>query len=102
MTTLYLRGRGELVLYCTDSGWAVQMQIGEHVREWRRWYTVVTGDVARLNVASDPDEPAAFLAAVRDALGLGEERPSTDFERAFNSWLGEQGIAHESREYEEW
>lgn len=100
-TTLYLRDSGELVLYSTDAGWAVQIQIGEHVREWRRWYTVTAGDAARLNVVPDPDEAVAFLAAVRDALGVREEQPTTDFERAFISWVGEQGVPYESREYED-
>jgi hypothetical protein len=96
--TLYLRDSGELVLYSTSSGWAVAMQIGEHVGEYRRWYTVAAGDVARLGVGPDPDEAASFLAAVRDALGVHEERSGTDIEKAFLSWLSRQGVPHESRD----
>jgi hypothetical protein len=100
-TTLYLPDSGDLVLYCTDAGWAVQIQIGEHVREWRRWYTVAAGDVPRLGVASDPDDAGAFLAAVRGALGVGAEQPTTDFERAFTAWLRGQGVTCQTREQED-
>jgi hypothetical protein len=102
-TTLYLRHSGELVLYSADSGWAVMMQRGEHVQEWRRWHTVAAGDVVRLGVAPDPDRAAAsFLAAVRDALGMHKEHPGTDIEMAFVSWLRGQGIPYECREDEDW
>lgn len=101
-TTLYLRDSGELVLYSADSGWAVQMQLGEYVQEWRRWHTVAAGDVARLDVAPDPDAAASFLAAVRDALGVHEEQPGTDIEMAFVSWLRGQGVPYEYREHQDW
>jgi hypothetical protein len=101
-TTLYLRNSGELVLYSVYSGWAVMMQRGEHVQEWRVWQTVPVGDVARLGVAPDPARAASFLEAVRDALSLREQRSGTDVETAFVSWLRGQGIPFERREKEVW
>lgn len=102
-TTLYLRDSGDLVLYSADSGWAVRMQIGEHVNEWRRWHTVTVGDVGRLDVAPDPvDEAASFLEAVRDALAVRNDQPGTEIEMAFVSWLRGQGVPYEAREKEDW
>jgi hypothetical protein len=101
-TTLYLRNSGELVLYSADSGWAVTVQIGEHVQEWRQWHTVAADDVARLAVAPDPDDPASFLVAVRDALGIQKEQPGSDIAMAFVSWLRGQAIPHDRREKEDW
>ena len=101
-TTLYLRDSGELVLYSADSGWAVMMQRGEHVQEWRRWHTVAADDVVRLGVGADSDGAASLLAAVRDALGVHEEQPGTDIEMAFVSWLRGQGVPYEDREREDW
>jgi hypothetical protein len=102
-TTLYLRDSGELVLYCADSGWAVNMQIGEHVQEWRRWHTVAASDVVRLEVAPDPaEEASSFLEAVRDAVGMREEQPGHEIAKAFASWLSGQAVPHEWREAEDW
>ncbi|WP_143261969.1 hypothetical protein [Allokutzneria sp. NRRL B-24872] len=101
-TTLSLRDSGELVLYSADSGWAVMMQLGEHVQEWRRWHTVASGDVGRLDVAAGVDEAAAFLEAVRDALGVRQDQPGTSIEMAFASWLRGQGVPFGTREVEDW
>lgn len=78
---------GGLVLYCTDSGYAVMMQIGEHVREYRRWTTVAAADVPRL-----VDDPATVLEAVREVTvvaGNGNvyANESAEIEGRFAEWL---------------
>ncbi|MGW1200284.1 hypothetical protein ACWD4B_31250 [Streptomyces sp. NPDC002536] len=78
---------GDLVLYCTDSGYAVMMQIGEHVREYRRWTTVAAADVPRL-----VDDPATVLETVREVTvvaGNGDAyaNESAEIESRFAEWL---------------
>lgn len=78
---------GDLVLYCADSGYAVMMQIGEHVREYRRWTTVAAADVPRL-----VDDPATLLEAIREAVVVPDDgdphaNGSAKIESRFAEWL---------------
>src|SRR5690348_4556228 len=68
---VYLCRNGDVTLYCTDSGWAVRMQIGEMVAEWRRWTTVAAADVPRL--AAETADNADILDAVRAVVGVVEK-----------------------------
>ncbi|GHG62337.1 hypothetical protein [Streptomyces griseocarneus] len=101
IATAQLSGAGDLVLYCTDSGYAVMMQIGEHVREHRRWHTVAAEDVSRL-----VDDPATVLEAVRDAVVTKDENSeahgSPEIEARFVQWLRSREVpfTSQSEDYE--
>lgn len=95
---LYLLPDGGLTLYCADSGWAVAMQIGEHVLEWRRWTTIAAEDVPRLvDGAADP------LEAVRTAVVAdGERNDAASIEGRLVKLTDARGVPRTFREYEEW
>ncbi|WKK23756.1 hypothetical protein QZH56_34550 [Streptomyces olivoreticuli] len=88
---------GDLVLYCTTSGYAVMMMIGEDVREYRRWCTVAADDVPRL-----VGDPATALEAVRDAVVVADDgNPGTNesakIEARFAEWLRAREVPFTSR-----
>ncbi|MFI9310892.1 hypothetical protein [Streptomyces triculaminicus] len=96
IATARLSSTGDLVLYCTDSGYAVMMQIGEHVREYRRWHTVAAEDVSRL-----VDDSSTVLEVVRDAVVAKDEDPeangSPKIEGRFVQWLRSHEVPFTSR-----
>ncbi|GAA3929253.1 hypothetical protein GCM10023085_08300 [Actinomadura viridis] len=97
---VYLCRNGDVTLYCTDSGWAVRMQIGEMVTEWRRWTTVAAADVPRL--AAETGETVDVLDAVRASVGTVDDDAAHKIEGRFSAWLRERDIPYTFRQFDEY
>lgn len=89
--TLQLLATGDLVLYCYDAGYPVQLQVAEDCAFLESWYTVAEADLAGLVGSAD-----TALADASEGIGAVGDSPTAA--RQFLDWLSARQVPYAAAE----